>query len=430
VRRLGELKTTIGDQHPTVLKAWSELGDLRGAIRQEAARIVGNLENELQMARAHEVDLSSQVAKMERETVIADRAEAKLHELDREAEADRTLLKALIARSKEVGAQDGIQQADARVMSPALPPGSPGSPKLSFLFPLIVMGSALGGAALAFLRELTNRGFKGSGEIETECELPSLGSVPIVRTGWNTTARPYDVVLDRPRSSFAEAIRYVRNAIQEAPQSLAGNSPDTPSKTILITSSLPNEGKTVCAISLARSFVLAGMRVLLIDCDLRKPSLCEILDDASETAGDAPDLTDVLNDRALYTEAIRRDRAGLDFIPSQPSPFAPQDLLSRRRMRELLEQCRRRYDIVVLDAPPVTAVSDALILSRYADQTIFVVRWDKTPREIARLSTRRLLANGANLCGVVLTNVDLQHGVFSPMEIEYYHKHNKKYYLD
>jgi Mrp family chromosome partitioning ATPase len=143
---------------------------------------------------------------------------------------------------------------------------------------------------------------------------------------------------------------------------------------------------------------------------------------------DHPDLGDVLNGAALYTEAIRSDRAGLDFLPSRPSLFAPQDLLSRRSMAKIIEQCRRSYDIILLDSPPVAAVSDALILSRYVDQTLFLVRWDRTPREIAKLTTRKLLAYGTHLTGVVLTNVDLHRGSFSPMEIEYYHKLNSRYY--
>jgi capsular exopolysaccharide synthesis family protein len=423
MRNVAELRVNFGENYPAVKRAQSELNDLRTAIKEEANRIIANLENEVLVARSRIAELTSQLAGMTQETVVADRAQAKLQELDREAEADRTLLKTLIGRLKELEAQEGMQQANGREMSPALPPSTPTTPRLLFLLPLIMLGSSCAGAGVAFMRELTNRGFRGSSEIELECELPSLGSVPVARAGWTASSRPHDVILDRPRSSFAESIRYIRNAIQEGPQSA-----ESSSTAILVTSSLPNEGKTVFAISLARSFAQAGKRVLLIDCDMRKKSLCDMLGPGDGRLDDHPDLGDVLNGAALYTEAIRSDRAGLDFLPSRPSLFAPQDLLSRRTMAKIMEQCRRSYDVILLDSPPVAAVSDALILSRYVDQTLFLVRWDRTPREIAKLTTRKLLAYGTRLAGVVLTNVDLHRGSFSPMEIEYYHKLNRKYY--
>jgi succinoglycan biosynthesis transport protein ExoP len=423
MRNVAELRVNFGENYPAVRKAQTQLDDTRNAIKQEANRIIANLENEVQVSRTRITELSSQLTGMTQETVVADRAQAKLQELDREAEADRTLLKTLIGRLKELEAQEGMQQANAREMSPALPPSTPTTPRLLFLLPLIMLGSSCAGAGVAFMRELTNRGFRGSGEVELECDLPSLGSVPVARAGWTTASRPHDVILDRPRSSFAESIRYIRNAIQEGPQTA-----ESSSTAILVTSSLPNEGKTVFAISLARSFAQAGKRVLLIDCDMRKKSLSDMLGPGTNALDDHPDLGDVLNGEALYTDAIHSDRAGLDFIPSRPSLFAPQDLLSRRSMPKIIEQCRRSYDIILLDSPPVAAVSDALILSRYVDQTLFLVRWDRTPREIAKLTTRKLLAYGTNLVGVVLTNVDLHRGSFSPMEIEYYHKLNRKYY--
>jgi succinoglycan biosynthesis transport protein ExoP len=427
VRHVAELQTGFGNLHPSVIRAKSELADLRNTIRLEMTRIVANLENSVEVAREKQEDLAGRLAGLEQQTVTADRAEAKLHELERDAEADRTLLKTLISRSKEIEAQDGAQRADARVLSEAFEPVAPTSPRLMFLLPLIFAVSTLLGAAVAFLRELTHRGFKGAGEIEQECEIPSVGSVPLAQVGWRKTTAPHDFIVEKPRSSFAEAVRSVRQSVEEHRNEAAIGNWSSDGKVVLITSSLPKEGKTVLAIALARSFALSGKRTLLIDCDMRKPSMCGDL--GASPVDDHPDLAAVLEGSAIYNEAIRHDsRTGLDFIPSQLSSYAPQDLLSRSRMAELIAQCRRHYDVVVLDSPPVTAVSDPMILSRYADQVLFAVRWGYTPREIVKLSSRRLLAAGATISGIVMTNVDMRRGVFSPAQVEYYHQFNRAYY--
>jgi polysaccharide biosynthesis transport protein len=285
--------------------------------------------------------------------------------------------------------------------------------------PFVVAASFLSGAALAFLRELTRPGFKGTHEIEMECELPSLGSVPVVPSVWPRQV-PQNLIATAPHSTFAEAIRYIKNSIQAS-----GLSARATPKTFLITSSLPHEGKSVLAMSLARSFAIAGKKTLLIDCDLRNPSVATAMTRPPET----PALSQVLNRDVDWRDAIYKDdKSPLDVISAAMGTPAPHDLVASPVMRALIDQCRRHYDIVILDSPPITAVSDALILSRWVDATMLTIRWGVTPREIAKTSLNKLFQSGARLCGAVLTQVDLQRGVFSPAEIEYYHKQNRVYY--
>lgn len=419
VGRQAELETVYGDQHPSVQVVNSELHDLRKSIRGEVDRIVKGLQNEVDVARTKENALRDRLVELEGRTVAADRAEGKLRDLQREVAANNSLIEVLLNRYKQVSAQEEIQQPDARVVSPASTPISPAFPTLHKQVPIILIVSLLFGASLAFLRELMRRGFKGPHEIELECELPSLGSLPMVPRAPRNSS-PQDLVIDQPRSGFAEAMRYIRASIQATDLALAASP-----KTFLITSSLAHEGKSVLAMSLARSFAHSGKKTLVIDCDLRNPSMRKLV---GKSAKD-PDFVQVLSCEAHWLDAVDVDeKSGLHVLGTNAPIFAPQDLLSSAAMLELIEQCRRYYDVVILDSPPITAVSDALTLSRYVDATILAVRWGVTPREIAKTSLHKLFQSGARLCGAVLTQVDMRRGVFSPAEFEYYHKQNRTYY--
>jgi polysaccharide biosynthesis transport protein len=420
-RRRADIEATFGENHPTVQRIKAEIQTMRGNIRVAVARVVKGLENEVDVARAKESELRSRLVELERRTVVADRAEGKLRDLQREVHANNSLIEVLLNRYKQVSAQEEIQQPDARVVSAAVSPVAPSFPRLSIHLPLLGLISFLSGAALAFLKELTRRGFKGTHEIEIECDLPSLGSVPIVPRVWPRQAVPQDLVADSPHSTFAEAIRYVRNSIQASGLALRASP-----KTFLVTSSLPHEGKTVLAISLARSFATSGKKTLLIDCDLRNPSVPASISPPEGTEC----LSRVLARDADWHDGIYRDgKSALDVMSATSSIAAPHDLVACPAMRALIDQCRRHYDIVILDSPPITAVSDALTLSRWVDATMLAVRWGVTPREIAKTSLNKLFQSGARLCGAVLTQVDLRRGIFSPAEMEYYHKHNRVYYV-
>jgi capsular exopolysaccharide synthesis family protein len=426
IRRQAELRTTYGEQHPAVMKVDAELRDLRQAMGQAVGRIVSQLENEVAVARTRDRELRARLFELEKRSLLADRGETKLRELEREVTANRSLMDVLLTRYKQVSAQEEIQQPDARIISTALAPINPSFPKFAVHLPILFIGSTLFGVVLAFLREFLQRGFKGSHEIEAECELPSLGSVPIVPCAWWKNGSPHDLVIERPRSSFTEAIRSVRNSIQAGFSVEEG--PEAP-RTLLVTSSLPNEGKSVLALSLARSAVEAGKRTLLIDCDLRTPSLQKMIGPVDPI--DRPDLSMVLNGQAFWADAVRSDvKSGLSFIAGAGSGRLRPDLLSSRAMHKLVDQARQLYDLVILDSPPITAVSDPLTLARFADATVLVVRWGTTPREIAKTSLNKLFQNGARLCGVVLTQVDMRRGVFSPAEVEYYQYRNRTYYAE
>jgi polysaccharide biosynthesis transport protein len=419
-QKKANLESTFGDRYPQVEKTNAELTTLEQNIHAATNRIIQGLQNQVDVARIKADELRKRLIELEQRTVIADRAEGKLRDLRREVSANSALIEVLLTRYKQVSAQEEIQQADARVVSAAAAPISPSFPKLSAHLPIIVLVSFLVGASFAFIKELTRRGFKGTQEIEVECELPSLGSVPVVPSVWSGQA-PQNLITSSPHSTFSEAIRYIKNSIQAS-----GLSARAVPKTFLVTSSLPHEGKSVLAMSLARSFAVAGKKTLLIDCDLRNPSVGR----AIARPPDTPCLTQVLNRDVDWRDGIYKDdKSPLDVLSAAAPTSAPHDLVASPVMRALIDQCRRQYDVVILDSPPITAVSDALTLSRWVDATMLAIRWGVTPREIAKTSLNKLFQSGARLCGAVLTQVDLQRGVFSPAEIEYYHKQNRVYYV-
>jgi len=421
ITKMGELSAVYGTRHPSVIKANEELNELRRAISAEEQRIANNLENDVAVTGRKEAELRDRLADLKRQSVVADRAEAKLRDLEREVGANQALLDTLTTRYKQVSAQEGAQVPDARIVSLAGTPIEPSFPKPRIALPAGLSVGLLLGMVAAFCREFTARGFHGSHEVEAEFALPILGSLPIVPGNRLRHTRPEDYVIEHPRSVFAEAIRNVRNSIQAVPYDV-----DTP-RTFLITSSLSGEGKSVIAVSLARSFARSGKRTLLIDCDLRHPSIGHLLG----VAEISHDLATLISEGGALEDIVCRDqKSELDFIGARMAAFEPQDILSSCRTGEILRYCAERYEIIIIDSPPITAVSDPLIVARRADATILAVRWGQTPREIAKASLNKLFLNGARLCGAVLTQVDIQKGIFSPNEPEYYHKLNRPYYVD
>jgi capsular exopolysaccharide synthesis family protein len=423
VRKKADLLTIFGEQHPNVLKTEAEARDVRSALQQAVSRLTDRLTNEVTVARTRESELRAKLIEVESRALAADRGETRQRDLERQAATDRDLYNTLLTRYKQVMAQAGMQLPDAKILSSASVPAAPSYPDKRLYLPMIFIGSTFFGVVLAFGREAMRRGFKGSSEVEAEIELPSLGSIPMVpRAVWKSGA-PHDLIIDRPNSSFAEAVRGVMNMIEASPTDAQ------PPRVLLITSSLPNEGKSVLAIALARSYADTGRRTLLIDCDVRNPSLTKMA--GAERNLERPDLTMVLMGKAELGDAVQKDRKSSLYLVAADAPGQiPHGLVTSSGMAGLLREARQNYDVVILDSPPITAVSDPLTLSRIVDATILAVRWGDTPREIAKTSLNRLFQNGARLCGAVLTQVDMRRGVFSPAELEYYHRKNRHYYLD
>jgi polysaccharide biosynthesis transport protein len=241
-------------------------------------------------------------------------------------------------------------------------------------------------------------------------QIPLLGLSPDLQTD----ELPRDLIIDQPVSSYAEAIRSIRTALRYSDV-------DNPPKVIMITSSLPDEGKTTFAVSFARSGAKSGEKVLLIDCDLRRPSVGKIFGIEDDTG--LITLFDEKASRANKSDAIKTDApSGMHFIPVSSKTPNPQDLLGSKHMKALLDVMRERYDLIVLDTPPLLAVSDALVLSHYADATIFLCRWARTPRTVVIGALKSFRTIGTKLAGAVLTRVDMRsHSTYGYGDPGYYY---------
>jgi succinoglycan biosynthesis transport protein ExoP len=393
VKQIANESVVYGDKHPKIIQLKSQAHELKRRMTSEVSKVVQSLYNELTVAQAREAQLKARLDSTQRDNNVIGAAEVKLLELQRQADANRRIYETFLTRQLEIKDQDKIIQADARIVSPAEAPIFPSYPQKSMVTLLASGAGLVIGIFLALLRERTRQGFRQTSEVENATGLPSLGFIPAVRRSRHALA----LLTQQPRSSFSEAVRSIRATLSVMDFEHKG-------KIILVTSSVAGEGKSLFSAALAKSIALAGWRALLIDCDLRRPATRRLL-----SGSPGPGLVELLSGQASVDGAIRGDGAtGLHYLSAMQGKHdgSPQDLLGSRAMRTFMTEIRDDYDIIVLDAPPVLPVSDAVVLSEYADACIFVIRWLRTPREAVQ-NALDILANSATpLLGAVLSRVN------------------------
>lgn len=397
-RNIAEFEIQYRDAHPKMMLARSELEDLQKKISQEVNKVAINLGNELEITEIRQEKLETEIDRLQGRVGEQNQAEVKLNELTSVALADRELYETVLARFKQVDTQQQqLIEADARVISYATVPGSPSRPKKSLFIGAGLIFSGLIGFLLAFVREQLESGFRTVEQVEDVTGVPAIAMLPRVAGADKPGKAPYDLVIDRPTSSFAEAMRTLRTA-------LLLSDVDRPPRTISITSSVPGEGKTTCALSLARAAAKSGQKVLIIDCDLRKPALHKALQ-----VPNSQGIVDYLSHEKELEDVIEIDfKSEAHYILAGPSVSNATDVLASNLMSELLEALADTYDLVVLDTPPVLAVSDTLVLGRQVDKTVFVIEWNRTRRNGAANALKQVIASGADVAGVVLSKVDVK----------------------
>lgn len=418
VRQQAELSGRYGERHPTMINLRAEIRDLRSKIEAEVNKIVLSLANEVEVSRAREITLASNLASIQQNVGELSKASVRLNELQREADANRALFETFLNRFKETSNQDQIIQPDARIISSAETPLWPSFPRKKMILTLALGASVLLGIMLALLIERLDNGFRSPEQMERLTGVPGLGLIPAVRA--SRKSQPQDYVLQKPTSAYAEALQSVRTALHFS-------NVDHPPKVILVTSALPEEGKTTFAVSLGRLAARSGLKVVLVDADMRRPKVARVLGLESDAG-----LRELLAGDALIPGVLHKDEpSGMHIIPSQPDTPGPQDLLGSRRMRDLIRQMTSLYDLVVIDSPPIMAVSDAIVLSGLADATLMMVRWETTPREVALSAIRQLRQSGGRIAGAVLTRVNMRkHARFSYGDSGYYYDKYKGYYAN
>lgn len=419
-RRIADYSTQFGPNHPKVQQAQAELASVRSRFLAQTQSITLAIRAELDAAKSEEEELKTQVERASVLSGATSQYEAELKQLEREAQSNRALYENFLNRFKELREQQDIQRADARILAYAWPNFTPSSPRYkTSLFAAFIIGCLLGMAG-AIAAEKLDRVFRSASQVEKATGVAVLGMVPLVKGSAALRANIVSQVLDRTTSSAAEAMRAVFTAI-----SLSNL--DRPARVIAITSATPGEGKTTFASALGGLLTKmnTSRRVLLVDLDLRQAKLAQAL--GLKDRGGTID--EYLMGTKTLDECIRRhDISGVDYICARAdTPNAPE-ILESHAMKAALATFADRYDLVLLDSPPVMAVSDARIISQLADYTIFIVQWAKTPRDVVTSAMSALLAV-TDRVGIVINKVNLaKHALYEYGDYgDYYSRYNAYY---
>ena len=418
-RRVAELRTLYGESYPDLRSAQAELGNIQAALGTEIRKIALRLENDLQLARAQEQSLQQQVDTLEQQLEEQTGGQAELQRLQDQVANASEFYNGLLTRWNEVAVQtQEARQANARVIEDAVTPTEPSYPNTKLMLAAAIAGSAVLGVMFAMLAEFMDSGFRSMTQIESMTGAPALGLMPIVKTGGQ---EPHQVVMSKPNSAYGEAVRSLRTA-------LLLSSADRPPRTVCVTSSLPDEGKTSTALSLAILTAKSGQKVVILDCDLRRPSVHRVMGKENNLG-----LSDYLTGKAPLEQVLEIDaESDLHYITAGSKTPNPPELLQSEAMHKLLDLLGATYDLVLLDSPPLMAVSDALLLLRRCDKTIYAVRWEKTKRQTAIAGVRQAYDAGGDLAGVLLTQVNARKmAQYDYADSGYYYSSSyKKYYAD
>ena len=417
--RQSELSVELGPKHPRMLQVSAEIIEIRERIRDEVQRIAIGLEQEAEFARTRVASLETNLRAARGETSAQNKEAIQLRALQREAAANRTLYQTFLNRFKETSSTQGLESSDARIISAAEVPGWPSSPNRKKLLTQYILLGFFGACGLVLALQMLNPGMMTPEQVQQVLKEYVIGLIPISPN----KAAPHDYVLEKPNSGLVEAINSLKFG-------LSLSDPDHPVKAIQVTSSVPEEGKTTLAVALARVMAASGQKVVLIDGDLRRSSIGKKLNMPEKHKG----LSDLVlaGDEPLAEFLLRDEKGNVDVIPTGTAKYAnATDIFSSHRMEEIVAMLKSIYDLIIIDTPPVMAVADARIIGRIVDKTLFVVRWDKTPRKVARAAVEQLHRAEVDIAGVVLQQVDLdRYGRMGYGDSGYYYHYGRygKYY--
>ena len=421
-RREYEYSAKYGNDHMVVANLRATMKSIRQTIFDEVRRLADIAKSDFEEAKQQQIEIEKQLAQAVSQSRNTTSAELSIRELETSAKGYRSLYESFLHRYMGSVQQGSFPITEARVISPATPPQKKTKPNAKLLLALGVFGGIALGTALGFAREMKDRGFRTTAQIEDKLHLPCLSVVPLLRPREvkkltkksAPTAGPADqesgkrtlsrrdgtswVATAMPSSRFAESIRSIRLAIDLDPTR-------APSKVVGLTSTLPDEGKSTIAASLAQVLANSGKRVIVVDCDLRNPSLS-----ASFTPDADAGITDIVSgarslEDTVWTDSVTR----LDFLPGKKAPLSnTTDILCREQTKKLFDQLRATYDYVIVDLPPLAPVVDARAISALLDSFILVVEWGRTTTDVVEHALNTAPNVYDTLLGVVLNKTDMK----------------------
>jgi exopolysaccharide transport family protein len=418
-QRMSEFSKKYGKNHPQMVAIDSELKTLQKRKSQEINRVINSLKNEYKVALAKEESLKDALSKQKEELLDLNEKAIQYGVLRREVESAQNIYEMLIKRFKETSLSENMRAGNIRIIDKAEVPKTPVKPKKRVSIILAMIVGLFGGTGLAFLLEYLDNTIKTPDDLKQYLNIPDLGPVPLFAAenkgnpGKGKDRTSDLIALHSPRSTASESYRGIRTNIMF---STAESVPQV----ILVSSAGPREGKTITAANIAITMAQAGSKIIILDCDMRRPEI--------------HNLFGATRDRGMSNIMVGVDNIGviiqstqipnLDVITSGPIPPNPSEMLGSKRMESLLVALRKKYDHILIDSPPVTAVTDASVLSKSADGVIMVIRTGDMARQIVKNGIDQFNNVGAHFIGAVLNGIDLSSSKYS----YYYYQYYRYYY--
>lgn len=418
-RRDEEFTTRYGKDHEAVVKLRARMREVRTSILDELRRLAEASRNDYQTVKQRQDGLEKQLAEAVSRSRTTNVAETAMRELDTKAKGYRSLYESLLQRYMGAVQQESFPLADARLISAASPPQSKSKPKSMLILAFGLLAGLAFGAGAGLLREMMERVFRTTEQVERHLQMPCLAVVPMLdeiapqqlshellqtstAIGHKTIARRAGVhwgVSEMPHSRFAESIRSIKLAVDH-------NVPGSPSKVIGITSALPREGKSTIATALAMLSAQSGARVIVVDCDLRNPSLSRTLAPEAHAG-----MIEVIAGEKTLEDAIWKDpKTGLSVLPtvSKRPLIHTSEILSAEPTRLLFEKLRASYDYVIVDLPPIVPIVDARAGGHLVDGLILVVEWASTRTDVVQQALNAAPNLDVALIGAVVNKTDMK----------------------
>jgi succinoglycan biosynthesis transport protein ExoP len=407
-----ELSQKMLDTHPDVEAMTKAIAAADLRLRAEVAKVVQGVRNEYQAALAQERSMTQALEEQKREALSMNKKAIEYGVLSREAESTRQIYQSLLQRAKETGVSTEQRTSNVRIVDLAERPGAPVYPQIrDSLVTGMLSGLALA-LCLAFFFEYLDNRIKTPDEIKHHLRLPALGLLPFVRPDSKTAAMP---ARERLSPDFAESLRTLRTNV-------LFSTADSRSKSLIVTSAGPGEGKTVVSSNLAATLADAGLRVLVVDGDMRKPKLHKVFNVPQE-----PGLSHLIVGSCKAGAAVvKTPISRLWVMPAGRIPPNPAELLGSPRFKQILSSFADHFDWVIIDSPPVMAVTDASVIAHAVSGVVFVVGAEMVSRQAAATALEQIERARGKVLGAVLNRVDLKRNAY--YYSQYYRKEYGEYY--